>query len=300
MSTSVFISSTSRDLVDHRAAVAQALLYAGFHPIDMAHFMARPQGATMACLKEVAEADLFVGIYAWRYGYIPAEAEVSITEQEFLEAERLKKPCFIFMVEESYAWPEQFKEDGLAGRRLQEFKARLDAKLVRTTFTTPENLAGKVLASLTRWQRDSLGGLTPEPLRAPFTVPSLPGHFVERPVEYEQLRNLLLIDGPSRTVGLTTAFQGGGFGKTTLALALGHDEQVRAAFPDGVLFITLGENPANLLGLLLDQLHLFQPTTPDFTDLNVAAARLREQLYNRRVLLILDDVWDERHAGPFI
>src|SRR5687767_14074262 len=102
MSTTVFISSTSRDLLEHRAVVVKALLNAGFHPIDMANFMARPEGAITACLKEVAESDLFVGIYAWRYGYIPADAEVSITEQEFIEAERLKKPCFCFMVDEAY------------------------------------------------------------------------------------------------------------------------------------------------------------------------------------------------------
>jgi len=154
MSTTVFISSTSRDLLDHRAAVAKALLNAGFHPIDMANFMARPEGATGACLKEVAESDLFVGIYAWRYGYIPAGAELSITEQEFIEAGRLNKPCFIFMVDETYPWPDEFKEGGLSGRLLREFKARLDTKLVRTIFTTPEDLAGKVLASLARWQRN--------------------------------------------------------------------------------------------------------------------------------------------------
>jgi hypothetical protein len=157
MSISVFISSTSRDLLAHRAAVSKSLLQAGFHPIDMADFMARPVGATSACLKEVAEADLFVGIYAWRYGYIPADAEVSITEQEFIEAERLKKPCFIFMVDENHDWPAEFKEGGLPGRLLREFKARLDTKLVRTTFTTPDDLAVKVLASLQRYEREQAG-----------------------------------------------------------------------------------------------------------------------------------------------
>jgi hypothetical protein len=154
MSTTVFISSTSRDLLDHRAAVAKALLNAGYHPIDMANFMARPQGATTACLKEVAESDLFVGIYAWRYGYIPQGAAASITEQEFIEAERLGKPCFIFMVDETYTWPEAFKESGQAAQLLQAFKTRLDLKLVRTLFTSPEDLAMKVLASLQRYERD--------------------------------------------------------------------------------------------------------------------------------------------------
>jgi formylglycine-generating enzyme required for sulfatase activity len=156
MSTTVFISSTARDLLDHRAAVSKALLNAGFHPIDMANFMARPEGAESACLKELADSDLFVGIYAWRYGFVPPGATVSITEQEFDEAQRLGKPCFCFVVDGKADWPAEFREQGDGERRLREFKARVDATLVRTTFTTPEDLAVKVLASLERWERQTL------------------------------------------------------------------------------------------------------------------------------------------------
>lgn len=56
MSFTVFISSTSRDLQAHRAVVVRALMDAGFHPVDMANCMARPEGASTACLKEVAGA----------------------------------------------------------------------------------------------------------------------------------------------------------------------------------------------------------------------------------------------------
>jgi hypothetical protein len=46
---------------------------------------------------------------------------------------------------------------------------------------------------------------------------------------------------PSR---LTTALHGaGGFGKTTIAAALCHDEHVITAFFDGILWVTLGRNP---------------------------------------------------------
>ena len=53
-----------------------------------------------------------------------------------------------------------------------------------------------------------------------FTVPSLPAHYVNRPREFEAVAQLLL-EGSSSPVAITTALQGGGgFGKTTLALAL--------------------------------------------------------------------------------
>ena len=164
--TSVFISSTSADLREHRAAVRESLLHAGYHPIDMADFMARAEGATTACLNEVAESDLFVGIYAWRYGFMPPDSKISITEQEFEEARLLEKPCFCFMVEEGYDWPVQFKEEGKGAELLKKFKARLDATLVRTTFTTPDSLARKVLSSLARWDDRQRAGRARDRVRS--------------------------------------------------------------------------------------------------------------------------------------
>jgi hypothetical protein len=150
---SVFMSSTSRDLRDHRAAVREALLDAGYHPVDMADFGARAEGARTACLDEVAEADLFLGIYAWRYGFMPEGSPVSITEQEFDEARRLGKPCFCFVGDEAHEWPAELREEAPGADQLKAFKARIDAELVRTTFTNPDNLSRQVLSSLNRWEK---------------------------------------------------------------------------------------------------------------------------------------------------
>jgi len=66
----VFISSTYDDLKDHRKAAHDELERLGLHVIWMEAFGARPMESTEACLKEIEECDLFVGIYAHRYGYI--------------------------------------------------------------------------------------------------------------------------------------------------------------------------------------------------------------------------------------
>ena len=155
MANSVFISSTSVDLRDYRAKVFHALLDAGLHPIGMENFAARPDDATSACLEEVREADLFVGIYAWRYGCVPEGSQVSITESEFNEARRIGKPCFCFVVDDSCSWPAQWRDEGPPAQALAQFKQRLDQSLVRATFTTPDDLVAKLLASLQRFAQQA-------------------------------------------------------------------------------------------------------------------------------------------------
>jgi hypothetical protein len=138
--------------------------------------------------------------------------------------------------------------------------------------------------------------------RVPFTAPAKPEHYVERPGIFQRAKALLLRESDAdqeNTVALTTAFRGGGgFGKTTLAIALCHDPEVRERFDDGVLFIVLGEQP-DIVALLNDQIALISGERPAFTDLNAAAARFRELVDGTDMLIVLDDVWDEAHAKPF-
>jgi TIR domain/NB-ARC domain len=87
--------------------------------------------------------------------------------------------------------------------------------------------------------------------RVPFMAPELPGTFVPRPDEFGRLKNLLLNQERTEPVAVTTSLAGaGGFGKTTLAAALCHDDDIILNFDDGVLWVTLGQNPNVLSGLI--------------------------------------------------
>src|SRR5687768_15254665 len=101
----------------------------------MESFGARDQEPLEASMQAVVEADLFVCIYAWRYGFVPRNSEVSITEQELLEAERRRKPIFCFIVDENQEWPAELREEGDGARRLEELKRRVREQLVVETFT---------------------------------------------------------------------------------------------------------------------------------------------------------------------
>src|SRR5690606_11547749 len=98
----------------------------------------------------------------------------------------------------------------------------------------------------------------------------------------------------------TTALKGaGGFGKTTLAAALCHDEDVQTVFDEGVLWVTLGEKP-NIVNALTKLYRALTGENPGFVDIEEGANQLAEKLVDADVLLVIDDVWDMAHLRPFL
>jgi hypothetical protein len=146
-----FLSSTYVDLVNHRKAAAEAVERLGHQVGRMEVFGARPEESSGACLSEIDECDLFVGIYAHRYGYVPDGYHVSITEAEFDHAQKNNKPVFCFLVDEDYPWPPKMIENDPGRSKLSSFKAKIGSQLVRDTFRSPEDLAYKVAAALGRY-----------------------------------------------------------------------------------------------------------------------------------------------------
>ncbi len=177
--------------------------------------------------------------------------------------------------------------------------------------------------SLPRWMRDAhfydLGAVendlsgpewktfvndlnkTPDARRVPFMVEDLPEDFVERPVEFDQLLNLLLDEKREEPVAITAALRGaGGYGKTTLAKALCHDLRIQDAFDDGILWVTLGENPGDLTRRVEDLIYTLNGERPGYMSVDAAAARLAELLADRDTLIVIDDVWNGAHLRPFV
>jgi hypothetical protein len=136
--------------------------------------------------------------------------------------------------------------------------------------------------------------------RVPFMAPDPPPRFVQRPAEFEALKNLLLAPDRTQPVAIATALSGaGGFGKTTLAAALCHDEDILENFDDGILWVTLGQTP-DVLGALVTAYAALTGERPGFASIEDAAFQLGQKLAERTCLLVVDDVWDRRrpaHAG---
>src|ERR1700741_1766876 len=98
------ISSTARDLPQHREQVRLACIRAGFEPREMMeHLTAEDASAVDVSLRMVEDADVYLGILAYRYGTIPPGAEVSITEMEYNRAVELDKPRLIFSIDKKHS-----------------------------------------------------------------------------------------------------------------------------------------------------------------------------------------------------
>src|SRR6266496_245789 len=137
--------------------------------------------------------------------------------------------------------------------------------------------------------------------RVPFMVEDLPPDYVPRPQGFDALIENLLDQRREEPVAITAALRGaGGYGKTTMAKALCHDERIQQAFDDGILWVTLGENPSNLVGKVEDLIYMLSHERPGFSDTVAAGARLAELLAERDILLVVDDVWDGLHLKPFL
>jgi len=114
----------------------------------------RTESPSQACLEEVESSDIFVGVYAHRYGYVPSCQQSSITEDEFNHAYKLRRPTFCFLVDPEYPWPEHLIESEPGLSHLVAFKHRLSTLVVRDTFTTPAVLATRVVSALGRYPND--------------------------------------------------------------------------------------------------------------------------------------------------
>ena len=105
----IYISSTYKDLKDYRDEVCKVLRKVGHDVIAMEDYVANGKYPPLdKCLADVADSDIYVGIFAWRYGYIPDKGnpqQKSITELEYLKAVEEGKPCLIFLLDEEELLP---------------------------------------------------------------------------------------------------------------------------------------------------------------------------------------------------
>jgi hypothetical protein len=137
----VYISSTWFDLQAERQAVERAILrmrdtdFAG-----MEYFGSRPETPREVSLQEVDACNIYVGIFARRYGS-------GITEDEYRRAVARNVPVLIYIKDASVVPPE-FVEPDPGKTKLDALIQELKNKHTVSAFKTPDELATMVVADL--------------------------------------------------------------------------------------------------------------------------------------------------------
>ena len=148
----VFISSTYKDLVEYRAAAIRAVEGTNYQASKMEVFGARPDEPLDACLKEVEESHLFIGIYALRYGFIPEGADISITEMEYVHAKKLADRSIVLsLMKKTSLGSKSGSRANLGKSKLEDFKRRIQKDHICDYFTTSDDLGIKVSNALSHY-----------------------------------------------------------------------------------------------------------------------------------------------------
>lgn len=130
-------------------------------------------------------------------------------------------------------------------------------------------------------------------------APPLPSYYVDRPkYSFDLKRRLLTKSNDVRTLVVTAIHGLGSVGKSTITTALAHDVDVQAHFSDGILWATLGQEP-NLLSLLSGWVQALGDYSFKATSVETTSNHLRILLYEKAVLLVVDDAWNTGDAKAF-
>jgi hypothetical protein len=151
MSTSfpVFVGSTFLDLQVYRETVRQALHRLEKVVRGMENFGSLPDTPKEECLRIVRTCRAYVGIFAMRYGSVDPATGKSLTHLEYEEAQRIHLPSLIYLLdEERQPVMPKHVEFGEGAEKLKLFKKTLRERHVVSLFTTPEDLAARIMADL--------------------------------------------------------------------------------------------------------------------------------------------------------
>jgi WD40 repeat protein len=162
----------------------------------------------------------------------------------------------------------------------------------------PERSDSEVWRELARVLREPPARFAPL-----YGVPDYPPHYLERQEDLDGLRKAVLlgIDKPVAVTasGMRSGVQGrGGSGKSVLAAALARDADVRYAFPDGVVWVTLGREP-KITARQAQVVAALSAEPRSYADAQDGRSHLSKVLSDKACLLILDDVWKVEDGAAF-
>lgn len=148
--STVFLSSTWKDLEEHRKIIINSFQKLKFNIEVMELFGALPATPLKESLERVKSSDIFVGILGTRYGTIDPSTMKSITELEYLKAREFNKPIYMYVIdEENHPVLPCYVEKGDSAIALHKFKEIATLKHKVEKFSSPDNLSRLIIEDIT-------------------------------------------------------------------------------------------------------------------------------------------------------
>lgn len=152
----VFLSSTTKDLKDHRDTTYEAIeRLDGYHCVRMEDFGARDWEADEFCRKRVTKYDLFVCVVGHLYGSTPSHSDRSFTEREYQAAVDADMDRLVFLAPEDFLLPSNLREPDDKWQRQQQFRARVSQERLVDTFRSPDDLKARLIQAVRNWEQES-------------------------------------------------------------------------------------------------------------------------------------------------
>ena len=194
----VMISSTFTDLKEHRSALIRAIKGHGLTDVAMENDSARADADVIdSSLRMVADGSAYIAILSHRYGQVPKcrrrnPGNVSITELEFNEAQRLNRPILLFIMGKGHPVTEADVETNTTKRKkmkafIERAKKSTDSSVHRvySTYNSLEEFTQQVYQSVANLRRYLDGPTTISPQQEQQievnTIPAPPAFYAEPP-----------------------------------------------------------------------------------------------------------------------
>jgi len=304
----VMLSSTSEDLKEHREQAIEAVLRVGMYPRVMTSLVAGVNDPYEVSMEMVDKAEVYVGIFAHRYGYIPDDPRnperLSMTELEYRRAVKRGIPRLIFLIDKDHPVKREYIEpEGEGKQKLADLKKELGTEYTASFFTTPMHLRAELVQALREPKlmehaKQIAGTYEAEDEENEEVIPRPPdlysfppyiqtGKFIGRSRELAQLDKWAQSDDPMMIVSAI-----GGQGKSALTWHWVKQFEDKSTY-DGMLWWSFYERGANMSAFMRHAITYIErgdPDDPQYQNMlhNERKTRLLSLLQGGRYLMVLD------------
>jgi hypothetical protein len=250
---------------------------------------------TILSIDEVTKCDFLLLLVGDTYGEIPIDCEESITHIEYITAREYGTPWLAFYVGKNDTKFESFFSTEDEHPKLIELKKEIFLSVnnsITSSFNKSLiNVAEAICKKVDEFVERKENFLKDKNRQFGFGVKSLPNNsiYLKRSIEINAITTLIISDDNSQ-IGIVGM---GGVGKSVIASDIAFSKEIRNHF-ENVYSVEINQKPDIRLIIitLLEYIPHYRHLNLENISINNGLNKLRTYFRNKKILLLLDDVWD--------